>query len=379
MSQSFDAADERFMWEAIDLARQGEGYVEPNPMVGCVIVEDGEIIGKGFHERYGGPHAEVNGLADAGSDRDLSNATIYVTLEPCCHTGKTPPCTRAIIRSGIRKVVVACEDPSDKVAGKGIQALRADGISVSVGVLETEAQDLIRPFIKVVTQGLPYVIAKWAMSIDGAIATSTGESQWISGPESRLKAHQLRSRVDAIVVGHGTLRHDDPSLTTRLPDGQTCPRQARRVVMVRQSLPESRHRVFHAADAEPAIVLAPDSLPEASEGSSTDSFELHQVDTTSETFERSTLRKLASLNCTNVMIEGGGKLLGQFFDQDLVDEIHVYMGPKIIGSVKAIRPVGGVGNINLVDCELYDLLEVSRLGSDIFARYGRIRSPKESS
>src|SRR5258708_4670993 len=222
-------SDAKWMRLALNLARRGQGFVEPNPMVGAIVVRDGEKIAEGWHQKYGEAHAEVNALAQAGEA--ARGATLYVTLEPCCHWGKTPPCTDALIRAGVSHVVAAMADPFPKVAGGGIAQLRAAGIAVDLGVLEVEAQALNAPYLTLLSKQRPYVHAKWAMTLDGKIATRTGHSKWISGDESRRRVHELRGRVDAIVVGAGTGRADDPQLTppppgppTPLPPVLTPPR-----------------------------------------------------------------------------------------------------------------------------------------------------------
>ncbi|MED5287204.1 MAG: bifunctional diaminohydroxyphosphoribosylaminopyrimidine deaminase/5-amino-6-(5-phosphoribosylamino)uracil reductase RibD, partial [Planctomycetota bacterium] len=205
--------DENWMRKAIDLALRGQGQVEPNPMVGCVLVRDNQLVAEGWHQQYGGDHAEVDAIAKAaGSAR---GATAYVTLEPCCHQGKTPPCIDALIQAGVARVVVAQVDPFEHVSGKGIAALQRAGILTEVGILEAEAKILNAPYLYRIRHGLPWVIAKWAMTLDGRIATRTGSSQWISNETSRQKVHQIRSRMDGIMVGIGTALADDPSLTPR--------------------------------------------------------------------------------------------------------------------------------------------------------------------
>ncbi len=220
--------DTQQMQRAIALARRGEGFVEPNPMVGCVLVRDGNVVGEGWHQRFGGPHAEVVALQAAGGD--ARGATAYVSLEPCCHHGKTPPCTQALIDAGVARVVIAMHDSFAEVAGGGVKQLREAGIEVTVGLLDDEARQLNAPYLKLIEQGRPWVIAKWAMTLDGRIASKTGSSQWISGEASRAIGHGLRGRVDAIIVGRGTAAADDPLLTTRLSDGNKPPRTATRVV-----------------------------------------------------------------------------------------------------------------------------------------------------
>ncbi len=212
----FDASH---MARALELAARGEGWVEPNPMVGCVIMRDGEIVGEGYHQRFGGPHAEVKALQLAGPR--AAGADVYVTLEPCCHHGKTPPCTQALIAAGVRRVVVAQSDPFAQVAGQGCAELAQAGIDVETGLLETEARQLNAPYLKLVASGRPWIIAKWAMTLDGKMATASGDSRWISCEASRAIVHRIRGRVDAIMVGRNTAATDDPLLTAR-PSGAGC-------------------------------------------------------------------------------------------------------------------------------------------------------------
>src|SRR5438094_5754489 len=211
--------DEPWMRRALELAEKGRGAVEPNPLVGAVVVRNDTVAGEGWHQRYGGPHAEVHALAAAGEA--ARQATLYVTLEPCCHHGKTPPCTDAILRAGINRVVAAMTDPFPQVAGKGAALLRAAGVVVEFGAGEAEARRLNAPYLKLLATGRPYVHAKWAMTLDGKIATRTGDSKWISNEVSRWRVHELRGRMDAIVVGIGTALADNPRLTVRPPGPRT--------------------------------------------------------------------------------------------------------------------------------------------------------------
>lgn len=217
------------MYQALALAEQGQGWVEPNPMVGCVLVKDGRELGRGYHQQFGGPHAEVNALEDAKKrSEEVCGATVYLTLEPCSHFGKTPPCADALIQAQVARVVVAMVDPDPRVSGRGIERLREAGIEVVVGVCQPQAQQLNEPFTKRVTTGLPWVIVKWASTLDGKVATHTGHSKWISSPASRKLVHDIRARVDAVMVGIGTVLVDDPQLTAR---GVAVKRVARRVVI----------------------------------------------------------------------------------------------------------------------------------------------------
>ncbi|MFT5522140.1 MAG: diaminohydroxyphosphoribosylaminopyrimidine deaminase, partial [Pirellulaceae bacterium] len=325
------------MSRALELARRGEGAVEPNPMVGCVLVRDGLVIGEGWHERFGGPHAEVNALARCD---DASGATAYVSLEPCCHTGKTPPCAEALIASQVARVVVAQRDPFPQVDGGGLRLLTAAGITVDTGLLESEARYLNAPYLMKIQQQRAWVIAKWAMTCDGKIASATGHSQWISGERSRAQVHQLRGRVDAIVVGRGTVETDNPMLTAR-PEGQ---RVAMRVVFdSRASLSKSSKLVATAKDY-PTLVVCGDEANGTQLNSLRDlGVEILQLAGGPEEKVVQSLREFANRGFTNVLVEGGNELLGSFLDADAIDELHVYMAPKIIGGSGARHPLGGVG------------------------------------
>src|SRR4051812_22038440 len=252
------------MSHALALALRGQGAVEPNPMVGCVIVRDGEIVGEGFHERFGGPHAEVNALALAGER--AAGATAYVSLEPCCHQGKTPPCTQALIRASVKRVVAAVEDPFPKVRGEGVAELRAAGIECELGVCGSDANWVLAPYRKLIKTGRPWVIAKWAMTLDGKLATRTGDSKWISSEASRAIVHQLRGRVDAIIVGSGTARSDNPLLTARTADRSDLKRTAMRIVVDSTGSLASESRIVQTARDVPLLVAVGD---EAVAGNST--------------------------------------------------------------------------------------------------------------
>lgn len=342
---------EIWMRRALSLAAQGQGHVEPNPMVGCVLVRDGEMIGQGFHRQFGQAHAEVDAIHDAnGRGHDTRGATAYVTLEPCSHYGKTPPCCLALIEAGVRQVVVATVDPSPQVAGQGIQQLQAAGIEVQVGVLEAEAQVLLGPFLKRLRTGLPWVIAKWAMSLDGKIATRTGHSQWISGPPARAFVHQLRGRMDGIMVGIGTALADDPALTARLENEKTPARVATRIVLDRQlRLPLESQLVRTARDVPVLIACESGANPSHRQQLEAAGVEVWSPPTAANSvfdysvFVRTLLAELSSRGMTNVLVEGGAALLGNLFDQNLVDEQYVFVAPIIIGGTNAISPIGGRG------------------------------------
>jgi diaminohydroxyphosphoribosylaminopyrimidine deaminase/5-amino-6-(5-phosphoribosylamino)uracil reductase len=353
------------MRRALELAARGEGFVEPNPMVGCVVVRDGVIVGEGFHERFGEAHAEVNALNAAG-DR-AKGATLVVTLEPCCHTGKTPPCVDAVLAAGVKRVVIAMRDPFPKVDGGGIRALEAAGVDCVVGVLEDEARRLVAPYLKLVETGLPWVIAKWAMTLDGKIATSTGDSQWISNEASRARVHQLRGRVDAIIVGAGTLVADDPLLTAR-PAGARTP--LRIVIAGDRPLPLDSKLWSTPNDGPVLVAVGEGYLADAAE-------QLHDrgVEVLTATPPQ-LLDELGRRRLTNVLVEGGAKLLGQFFDEQLVDEVWAFIAPKLIGGTGP-GPVAGEGVALMRDALTSDEVTYETIDGDLFIR-GRLKRARES-
>jgi len=363
--------DAAYMARALELAARGEGYVEPNPMVGCVVVGDGEVVGEGWHQKFGGPHAEVEALRVAGAR--ARGATMYVTLEPCCHHGKTPACTQAIIAAGIVRVVCAQRDPFEQVAGRGIEALEADGIEVEVGILEAEAKRLNAPYLKLVTTGRPWIIAKWAMTLDGKIATRTGDSRWISGEAAREIVHRLRGRVDGIMVGHGTVERDDPLLTARPPG----PRIATRIVVdSRASLALESQLVRSVGDA-PVMVAVGSEAPQENIDRLTAAGCEVVVCRSKDVAQKSVcipalLDELGRRRMTNVLIEGGSKLLGALFDVGAIDEANIFIAPKIIGGSQALTAIAGTGleriaaAIQLVDPE------IRQVGNDSYLR-GRMR------
>ncbi|MGB0767864.1 MAG: bifunctional diaminohydroxyphosphoribosylaminopyrimidine deaminase/5-amino-6-(5-phosphoribosylamino)uracil reductase RibD, partial [Phycisphaeraceae bacterium] len=316
-SAQASAEDEAWMYQALALAEQGLGRVEPNPMVGCVLVRDGHELGRGYHAALGGPHAEVRALEDARA-RGVSpvGATAYVTLEPCGHHGKTPPCADALVEAQIARAVVAMIDPHDRVAGRGVERLREAGIEVIVGVCQTQARRLNEPFIKRVTTGLPWVIAKWASTLDGKVATHTGDSKWISSPASRKRVHELRARVDAVMVGVGTVLADDPRLTARDVE---IKRIARRVVVDPElRTPAPSRLALGSEPGEPPVTFGICSEvyngPSPRIGDYTEhgiAFmplprrENHYLEI------EPLLRHLADAhNATNVLVEGGAALIG---------------------------------------------------------------------
>jgi diaminohydroxyphosphoribosylaminopyrimidine deaminase/5-amino-6-(5-phosphoribosylamino)uracil reductase len=347
--------------------------VEPNPMVGCVLVReqtvgsvrDSVVIGEGFHEKFGGPHAEIQALVSCSHP---ANAVAYVTLEPCCHHGKTPPCTGALIEAGIRKVVVACSDPFNQVSGRGIAELKSAGIAVQTGVLESEARDLNAPYFKRVQTGVPWVIAKWAMSIDGKIASVSGSSRWISNTQSRQIVHQLRGRVDAIVIGVGTAIADDPLLTAR-PAGQ---RIARRVVFdTRARLPLESQLVKTAADYPVIVVVGPQAVSDRVEALEHAGCRVIASPADQRASLEYLLRILADEGCTNVLVEGGSQLLGAFNDARAIDEVHCFVGPIMLGGAGSVSPVAGAGFSSIDQSARLRDIQVRQIGNDSYI-FGRL-------
>lgn len=365
-------ADSEFISQAIELARQGQGLVEPNPMVGCVITRDGQVVGRGYHQRFGGPHAEVEALRDAGEA--ARSATAYVTLEPCCHQGKTGPCTQALIEAGLARVVVGCEDPNPKVAGQGLDELRKAGIEVVSDVLRDEAQRLIAPFAKLITTGRPWVIAKWAMTLDGKIATHTGSSQWISGEASRAMVHQLRGRVDAVLVGRGTVEADDPLLTAR-PAG---PRTATRIVLDSRASLATDSQLIGSIDAAPLLVAVGDAAPEGDRRRLTDlGAEVLPLEGATRSEQLSSLLdELGARQLTNVLVEGGGEVLAALLELREIDEIHAFVAPKLVGGQSAATPIGGVGIAAMHDAMQLAHVDVTCSGEDVYV-HGLVRKQSQ--
>ncbi|MFC1672406.1 bifunctional diaminohydroxyphosphoribosylaminopyrimidine deaminase/5-amino-6-(5-phosphoribosylamino)uracil reductase RibD [Planctomycetota bacterium] len=333
---------EEFIDLALGEAARGKGSVEPNPQVGAVLVKDGDVIATGYHARFGGPHAEIDAIRAAGAAAEKS--TLYVTLEPCSHQGKTPPCTTAIIQAGITKVVAAMQDPNPLVSGKGLHTLHNAGISVINGVLEEKARRLNAPYIKLTTTGMPYITAKWAMTLDGKIATSTNQSQWISSEESRSLVHELRGRMDAVIVGIGTVLADDPLLTAR----GKGPRVPTRVILDSRARTPLDSKLLRTLSEGPVLVVtASDASGRALENLRRAGAEVISTASAERVDVEELLSALGLRQMTNVLLEGGKAVFGSFFDKKLVDAGKVFVSPKVFGGTDAPSPVGGQG-IDLV-------------------------------
>ncbi len=361
--------DREYLARAIELARNGGGMVKPNPVVGAVVAREGEVIGEGWHERFGAAHAEVNAIEACGM-ADLSDATLYVSLEPCCHEGKTPPCTDAIVQSGIRRVVVGSDDPTEKAAGRGLGILRDEGVEVVLadGELATSARLLNQAFRKHARVGRPWVLFKSAMTLDGKVATRTGDSQWISGEASRELAHQWRASVDAVVVGIGTALADDPRLTAR-PDGliDELEHQPRRVVFDSLARLSPSSQLVSAALEIPLTVV----VSRAAARADTDALEAAGVQVLVATGEneparvRSALEQLGAIGVSSALLEGGPHLAGAFLDVGEIDEIRLFLAPLLLGGSAARDPLEGKGVERISEALRALTCECESVGEDL--------------
>jgi diaminohydroxyphosphoribosylaminopyrimidine deaminase / 5-amino-6-(5-phosphoribosylamino)uracil reductase len=352
-----------YMKLALRLAAKGAGWVSPNPLVGSVVVKDGQVVGKGYHRRAGLPHAEVEALRIAGEAS--RGADLYVTLEPCNHQGRTPPCTQAILAAGIRRVIIAARDPNPQVTGNGAEFLMAQGVEVSVGVLEAEARQLNEAWFHWVKTGRPWVMAKAACSLDGRIATATGESQWLTGEIARAFGHRLRHQVDAILVGVGTVLADNPQLTARLPRGRSHD-PIRIVLDSRLRLPLNSKLVQLKSPAPTWVATTNHAPPDT-----VHSLQEHGVQVMVLPAEDGRvslpvlLQLLGERQVQSVLVEGGAETLGAFFDQSLVQKFNFFYAPKILGGAKAPAMVGGQGVTHLGEAHIARNLSIRRLGVDL--------------
>jgi diaminohydroxyphosphoribosylaminopyrimidine deaminase/5-amino-6-(5-phosphoribosylamino)uracil reductase len=357
------AVDVQYMQQALELARGGLGFVSPNPLVGCVLVKDGAVVGQGYHQRFGGPHAEVHALHEAGPQ--ARGAMLYVNLEPCSHTGKTPPCADAVIQAGVSRAVVALRDPNPLVAGAGLARLTAAGIVVTVGVCEAAAYKLNEAFIKFITTRRPFVTLKSAITLDGKIATRTGASHWITGELARQEGHRLRHAADAILVGIGTVLQDDPQLTTRLPDQQGA-NPLRVIVDSTLRVPPQAQVTDVASDRRTLIVTTARAPVVRSEALRTQGVEvvcLPAYDDGRVDLE-ALLRYLGERGVASVLVEGGATLSATLLRRRLVDKVLLFVAPKIIGAdgLSVVGPCG-VETMEQV-IHLRDVVS-RRLGNDV--------------
>ena len=358
--------DSYWMGLALELASRGRGHVEPNPMVGCVIVDNNELIASGYHGVFGGPHAEVEAMSKCDPKR-ICQSTLYVTLEPCSHFGKTPPCVDLLVRHRPKRVVIAMTDPFPAVAGRGVELLRQHAIDVEIGVLSTRSHELNAPYLKLLSCGMPWVIAKWAMTLDGVLATRDGDSKWISNEQSRRVVHKLRSRVDAVIVGIGTAIADDPLLNARLESAEAPARIATRIVMDRQGRLPLDSKLVKSARQGPVLIAVSEradidrvnKLNDAGCGTL-----VIPQEEESQSFGF-VLTELGRRRQTNVLLEGGGTLLGSAFDANLIDQVECFIAPKLVGGANSQRPLGGFGKSLMCQATNLKSPHVTCLGSDV--------------
>lgn len=361
--------DEVFMARALELAARGLGRTSPNPAVGAVVVRDGEIVGEGFHERAGGLHAEPLALAQAGER--ARGATIYVSLEPCCHRGRTPPCTEAIIRAGIRRVVYACEDCDDRCAGEGARTLTRAGIETACGPLAEQARRLNEAYFKHKRTGLPFLTLKLALSLDGKTATAEGDSRWITGPAARERVHRMRDRSDAVMVGIKTVLADDPALTTRLPEGG---KDALRVVVDSGAHTPPTARVI-AGGGPPGCVVAvsapaPQEPVAAIERAGAEALILPLADYNDGSGRlgvdlRALMIALGRRDIMSILLEGGPTLAAGAVCAGIVDKFMLFCAPLLIGGTDAPPALGDLGVMKLAEAPRLRITAVERVGEDI--------------
>ena len=350
-SSPSNSNDETFMRRALELAVKGLGRTSPNPLVGCVIVKDQLVVGEGYHLKAGTPHAEVHALAAAGDQ--ARGATAYVTLEPCSHFGRTPPCADALISAGIKRVVVAMQDPNPLVSGRGLNRLRAAGIKVDEGLLLQEASVINEVFLKVITSGLPFVVYKTAMTLDGKIATETGDSRWVSQEKSRQYVHQLRDRYDVIMVGSETVIRDNPALTCRLPGGRD---PIRLIVDGQLRIPEIA-QVLSASEHSPCIIATTQAAPpdKVQRLNNLKQVEVWQYDTPRHVPVKKLLGNLVQRGWTSVLLEGGGGLAGTLLKEQCIDKVEFFIAPKLVGG-NGPSPLSGLHIRQMADAlELHHL------------------------
>lgn len=380
---SYNTQDIEYMQRAIELAKRGAGFVNPNPMVGCVVVKDNVIISEGYHEYYGGFHAERNALTKKDvCDMSLRDATLYVTLEPCCHHGKTPPCTDIIIEKGIKKVVVGLLDPNPLVAGKGISILRNAGVEVITGIEEDKIKELNKVFLKYIKTKRPYVILKTAMTLDGKIASYTGDSKWITNEKSRELVHKLRSEMMGIVAGIGTVKSDDPMLNCRLASQQTADngqqtlstdsihQPIRIIVDTKASIPMESQIVRTAKEYRTILAVGNCQYVigdlEMLKSQGVEILSCEEKD--GHVDINDLMVKLGAMGIDSLLLEGGSCLNAAFLQANCVDEVNAFIAPKIIGGEHSKSPIGGKGIEFMKDAITLKDTEIEKIGNDVLIK-----------
>lgn len=361
--------DREYMRMALELAVKGEGAVNPNPMVGAVVVKNGKVIGKGYHRYFGGPHAEVYAIEEAGLE--ANGAEIYVTLEPCSHFGKTPPCADKIIVAGIKKCYIAMKDPNPLVAGRGVKRMQEAGIEVVSGIMEEEAVKLNHVFLKYITTGEPYVYLKCAITIDGKIATRNGSSKWITGEQAREEVHRIRNRYMGVIVGKNTVLHDDPELNVRV-EVDNLRNPFRIIVDPELDVPKNA-RVIKAAEDGKTIIIAKKEMAETMKGYLFKEKGVKIVDGGEYPFNmREVLRKLGRMGIDSVLVEGGRGIISSFFSEKLIDGGTIFIAPKILGDEHGKSFIGGFERKSISESfELRDI-EIKSYGKDIAYRFSGV-------
>lgn len=358
--------DQDYMKLALTLAEKGIGKTAPNPMVGCVIVKENRIIGTGYHKQYGAFHAERDALSNLTESAEGS--TLYVTLEPCCHYGKTPPCTEVIIEHKVKRVVIATLDPNPLVTGKGVEILKQHGIEITIGVMEKESLELNHVFFHYITKKIPYVVLKYAMTADGKIATHTGKSKWITSEESRTHVQTLRNQYSGILVGIGTVLADDPLLTCRLENG-TNP--TRIICDTNLSIPLNSQIMQTAKDVTTYIFCHTYDKEKKRQAESLGAI-LIETPLSGEHIDlKWLLHKCGELGIDSILVEGGGSINENILKTNLVCALKVYMAPKIFGGVQSKTPVEGIGIEDPNDAYTFELIHTRQIGSDILLEYIR--------
>jgi len=363
--------EKQLMQQALELAKKGIGQVEPNPMVGALIVKDGKIIAEGYHQKFGEAHAEVNAILSA--KESVAGSTMYVTLEPCSHHGKTPPCAKMLIEHQIARVVIASLDPNPLVAGRGIQMLKDANIEVSVGLLDEENKQLNKVFFKFIQEQKPYVIMKAAMTVDGKIATIKNESKWVSNDKSRLHIHQMRHQMMGIMVGLNTIKYDDPMLNARISKDYI--KQPVRIILDTLLEIDEHAKVVQTANQIPTIIFTT-TFEKTEKIKTLTSFgaQVLQANTHLNDVDlNDVLIKLGKMGISSVLLEGGGSVNYSALRDGIVDEVHVFVAPKIFGGKTAMTPVGGQGVEHVDDAFMLNLEDIRKFDQDVYLIYKVIK------
>lgn len=368
MNNNLKMIDEKYMLQCLEMAEEGAPKVSPNPMVGSIVLDsNGNVVGRGYHKKYGGPHAEVFALDEAAERAE--KGTLYVSLEPCCHHGKTPPCVNRVIKSGVQRVVVAMKDPNPRVAGRSIELMKAAGIEVTCGILEQQAIELNKAFVKYMNTGYPLVISKIAMTLDGKVATRTGSSKWISSEESRLLAHHWRNRLDCVLTGSSTILADDSRLTCRIPGGK----DPIRVVIDSQLVTSPEGRVYSNESPAQTVLVTSNQL----ESEKLAKFGKNQNVTIyksplgedGKVVLPELLKYLASEHRVHsILLETGPTLNGAMLKAGLIDKFYIFLAPKIVGDNEAFSPISGINTLDIANSVMLHKVKLRQIADDILIK-----------